>query len=76
MPYLEKPIVKKYYTISEVAANFGVSKSTIRKWDDEVVKSVGKKIQAKDLEKIRLRYFRSGIFKRRRNKAKNILAIA
>lgn len=35
MPYKEKPIEKKYYTISEVAGVFNVATSLIRFWEGE-----------------------------------------
>lgn len=35
MPYKEKAIEKKYYTIGEVADKFGVATSLIRFWEGE-----------------------------------------
>ena len=35
MPYKEKEIEKKYYTIGEVAEMFGVANSLIRFWEKE-----------------------------------------
>ena len=35
MPYKEKAIEKKYFTIGEVAAQFGVATSLIRFWESE-----------------------------------------
>lgn len=35
MPYKEKAIEKKYFTIGEVAAEFGVATSLIRFWESE-----------------------------------------
>ena len=35
MPYKEKPIEKKYYSIGEVAKEFGVATSLIRFWESE-----------------------------------------
>ncbi len=35
MPYKEKEIEKKYYTIGEVADEFGVATSLIRFWESE-----------------------------------------
>ena len=35
MPYKEKEITKKYYTIGEVAEQFGVATSLIRFWESE-----------------------------------------
>ncbi len=35
MPYKEKEIQKKYYTIGEVADKFGVATSLIRFWEGE-----------------------------------------
>lgn len=35
MPYKEKVIEKKYYTIGEVATQFGVATSLIRFWESE-----------------------------------------
>lgn len=35
MPYKAKEIEKKYYTIGEVAAKFGVATSLIRFWESE-----------------------------------------
>jgi DNA-binding transcriptional MerR regulator len=35
MPYKEKAIEKKYFTIGEVAAEFGVAPSLIRFWESE-----------------------------------------
>lgn len=35
MPYKEKVIEKKYYTIGEVASLFGVATSLIRFWESE-----------------------------------------
>ncbi|HAA16577.1 MAG TPA: MerR family transcriptional regulator [Cytophagales bacterium] len=35
MPYKEKEIEKKYYTIGEVADQFGVATSLIRFWESE-----------------------------------------
>lgn len=35
MPYKEKVIEKKYYTIGEVAAKFNVATSLIRFWESE-----------------------------------------
>ena len=35
MPYKEKEIVKKYYTIGEVAEEFKVATSLIRFWESE-----------------------------------------
>ena len=35
MPYKEKEIEKKYYTIGEVADKFGVATSLIRFWESE-----------------------------------------
>lgn len=35
MPYKERPTTKLYYSISEVAAIFGVNNSLIRFWENE-----------------------------------------
>jgi len=35
MPYKEKPIVKKYFTIGEVAKELGVATSLIRFWESQ-----------------------------------------
>ena len=35
MPYKEKPILKKYYNIGEVADMFGVATSLLRFWEKE-----------------------------------------
>ena len=35
MPYKEKEITKQYYSIGEIAAQFGVSTSLIRFWEKE-----------------------------------------
>lgn len=35
MPYKEKPIVKKYFTIGEVAKELGVATSLIRFWETQ-----------------------------------------
>ncbi len=35
MPYKDKPIVKKYYNIGEVAEMFGVATSLLRFWEKE-----------------------------------------
>ena len=35
MPYKDKPIVKKYYNIGEVASMFGVATSLLRFWEKE-----------------------------------------
>jgi DNA-binding transcriptional MerR regulator len=35
MPYKEKAIEKKYFTIGEVASTFGVATSLIRFWESE-----------------------------------------
>lgn len=35
MPYKEKPIVKKYFTIGEVAKDLGVATSLIRFWETQ-----------------------------------------
>ncbi len=35
MPYKEKPIVKKYFTIGEVARELGVATSLIRFWETQ-----------------------------------------
>lgn len=35
MPYKEKPIVKKYFTIGEVAKGLGVATSLIRFWETQ-----------------------------------------
>jgi transposase-like protein len=35
MPYKEKPIIKKYFTIGEVAKELGVATSLIRFWETQ-----------------------------------------
>ncbi len=35
MPYKEKPIIKKYFTIGEVAKELGVATSLIRFWESQ-----------------------------------------
>lgn len=35
MPYKDKPILKKYYSIGEVADMFGVATSLLRFWEKE-----------------------------------------
>lgn len=35
MPYIDKPIIKKYYSIGEVAGMFGVATSLLRFWEKE-----------------------------------------
>lgn len=35
MPYKEKPVIKKYFTIGEVAKDLGVATSLIRFWETQ-----------------------------------------
>ncbi len=35
MPYKEKPIIKKYFTIGEVAKELGVATSLVRFWETQ-----------------------------------------
>lgn len=63
MPYKEKEIEKKYYTIGEVADIFGVATSLIRFWESEFDTIRPKKnrkgnrqFTKEDIENIRLIY--------------------
>ena len=63
MPYKEKAIEKKYFTIGEVAAEFDVATSLIRFWESEFDKIKPKKnrkgnrqFTKSDIEHIRLIY--------------------
>ncbi|MFA0964777.1 MerR family transcriptional regulator [Roseivirga sp. BDSF3-8] len=63
MPYKEKEIEKKYYTIGEVADIFGVATSLIRFWESEFDTIRPKKnrkgnrqFTKEDIESIRLIY--------------------
>ena len=63
MPYKEKEIVKKYYTIGEVAEEFKVATSLIRFWESEFDMISPKKnrkgnrqFTVEDIEDVRLIY--------------------
>ncbi|OEK00712.1 MerR family transcriptional regulator [Roseivirga sp. 4D4] len=63
MPYKEKPIVKKYFTIGEVAKELGVATSLIRFWETQFdfirpkKNSKGnRKFTQDDLKKLKLVY--------------------
>jgi DNA-binding transcriptional MerR regulator len=63
MPYKEKEIVKKYYTIGEVAEEFNVATSLIRFWESEFDMISPKKnrkgnrqFTVEDIEDVRLIY--------------------
>ncbi|WP_194775976.1 MerR family transcriptional regulator [Pararhodonellum marinum] len=63
MPYKEKEIEKKYYSIGEVAAMFKVATSLIRYWEGEFDiikpkkdKKGNRRFTKEDIEKIRLIY--------------------
>jgi DNA-binding transcriptional MerR regulator len=63
MPYREKEIEKKYYSIGEVAGMFGVAASLIRFWETEFPNLAPKKgkagnrlYTAKDIENFKLVY--------------------
>lgn len=63
MPYKEKEIEKKYYSIGEVAEIFGVATSLIRYWEGEFDiikprkdKKGNRRFTKDDIEKIRLIY--------------------
>ena len=63
MPYKEKPIEKKYYSIGEVAAMFNVATSLIRFWETEFEmlapkkgKAGNRQYTAKDIENLKLIY--------------------
>ncbi len=63
MPYKDKPIVKKYYTIGEVAKELKVATSLIRFWETQFdfirpKKNAkgNRKYTQEDLKKIRLVY--------------------
>ena len=63
MPYKEKPIVKKYYNIGEVADMFGVATSLLRFWEKEFDQVNPKKNRngkrqytQKDIDNIKLIY--------------------
>jgi len=63
MPYKEKPIVKKYFTIGEVAKELGVATSLIRFWESQFdfirpkKNSKGnRKFTQEDLKKLKLVY--------------------
>jgi len=63
MPYLEKEIEKIYFTIGEVADNFGVATSLIRFWESEFSilhpkknKKGNRQYTKADIEKLKLIY--------------------
>lgn len=63
MPYREKNIEKKYYTIGEVAAQFNVATSLIRFWESEFSiikprknKQGNRQFTKEDIENVRLIY--------------------
>ena len=63
MPYKEKPIVKKYYNIGEVADMFGVATSLLRFWEKEFKEINPKKNKngkrqytQKDIDKVKIIY--------------------
>lgn len=63
MPYKEKPIEKKYFTIGEVAKKLGVATSLIRFWESQFTfispkknKKGNRKFTQEDLKKIKLVY--------------------
>ncbi|RYZ48101.1 MAG: MerR family transcriptional regulator [Sphingobacteriales bacterium] len=63
MPYKEKLIEKKYYSIGEVAAMFDVATSLIRFWETEFDflapkkgKAGNRQYTAKDIENLKLVY--------------------
>jgi DNA-binding transcriptional MerR regulator len=63
MPYKDKPIVKKYYNIGEVADMFGVATSLLRFWEKEFDEVNPKKNRngkrqytQKDIDNIKLIY--------------------
>ncbi len=63
MPYKEKEIVKKYYTIGEVAEEFKVATSLIRFWESEFDiihpkknRKGNRQFTVEDIEDVRLIY--------------------
>lgn len=63
MPYKDKPIIKKYYNIGEVADMFGVATSLLRFWEKEFDEVSPKKNRngkrqytQKDIDNIKLIY--------------------
>jgi len=61
MPYKEKTIEKRYWTIGEVAEDFGVNTSLLRYWEKEFpalkperTSKNGRKYTKKDIETVRL----------------------
>lgn len=63
MPYKEKPIIKKYFTIGEVAKELGVATSLIRFWESQFdfirpKKNAkgNRKFTQEDLKKLKLVY--------------------
>lgn len=64
MPYKAKEVEKKYYSIGEVAAMFGVATSLIRFWETEFEtikpiknKSGNRVFTKEDIEDLRIIYF-------------------
>ncbi len=63
MPYKEKVIEKKYFTIGDVAAQFGVATSLIRFWESEFSilkpkknRKGNRQFTREDIENLRLIY--------------------
>lgn len=63
MPYKEKEIVKKYYTIGEVALQLGIATSLIRFWESEfdIIKPKknrkgNRQFTAEDIDNVKLIY--------------------
>lgn len=63
MPYKEKPIIKKYYNIGEVAEMFDVATSLLRFWEKEFKEINPKKNKngkrqytQKDIDKVKIIY--------------------
>ena len=63
MPYKEKVIEKKYFTIGDVAAQFGVATSLIRFWESEFSilkpkknRKGNRQFTREDIENVRLIY--------------------
>ena len=64
MPYKEKVIEKKYFTIGDVASQFGVATSLIRFWESEFSilkpkknRKGNRQFTKEDIENVRLIYY-------------------
>ena len=64
MPYKEKVIEKKYFTIGDVASQFGVATSLIRFWESEFSilkpkknRKGNRQFTREDIENVRLIYY-------------------